>query len=535
MAGIETTTASEIRGTEANNPKVAGKPGYPPLNQPVNFKDIDLPSPWSRAEASGIAEAVSIPENLPILGAEMWHECLDSFPIDQCLGNDNNKNVLPSETGIRKEEDRWNFVMNKLINIEQNTGNLTRNVYTLNNKVDSQAELLKEVKSSAVANEQKINDLYKKQEAIMEEVDQRVAAKFKLLEASMQQGNVAFQAQVREDTADQICKVKKEFEDEKLQDRCESRRINLLLVGIKETEGEDLRQVVTSFFSKRMSLPDIQVDTAYRLGKSGGSKPRPTLVRFSGMEYRQKVWFAKSKTKTEKGEERVWIHEDLPKPVKHAHRTLFRILRKAKSLEGRFEDAHIKGQSLYIGGKQYRVDNLESLPEELRPSNLAILQSEQVMVFFGRFTPLSNHHPSPFRIQDRAFTCMEQFLAWSRASLADDQNLISRALSTADPVVHKGILNELHNNKPDEWKEQVEVTATQGLRAKFQQNPALAHFLCSTHPKVLGEASLNKTWGIGLTLTHKEVLKIEKWAPSGNLLGRALMAIREEMVDFKNA
>lgn len=306
-------------------------------------------------------------------------------------------------------------------------------------------------------------------------------------------------------------------------------------MGIAEAEGEDLKQTVVSFFSTKMSLPNIKVDTAYRLGKTGGSKPRPVLVRFSGMEYRQQVWFAKSKIKSKKGEGRGWIQENLPKPVKNAHRTLFRILRKARSIEGRFEDAHIKGQTLYIDGQPYRDDNLESLPDELKPSNLAILESEKVVVFFGRFTPLSNHHSSPFSINDKVFTCVEQFLAWSRATMAEEQDLVSRALTKSDPVVYKGILNELHNSKPEEWKEQVENIAMQGLRAKFQQNPALAHFLCSTHPKTLGEASPNKTWGIGLTLNHKEVLHTEKWLKSGNLLGRSLMTIREEMMALKNA
>lgn len=129
---------------------------------------------------------------------------------------------------------------------------------------------------------------------------------------------------------------------------------------------------------------------------------------------------------------------------------------------------------------------------------------------------------------------MEQFLAWRRASLAGNDSLISRALSIADPVVYKGILNEIRNDKSNDWSRQLDNIALVGLRAKFQQNPALAHFLCSTHPKLIGEASFSKRWGTGLPLTHPDVLQTGKWSPRGNLLGRTLVTIREELIATKN-
>lgn len=499
--------------------------------QNTNMIDLQCPS---------ALEGVSISENLPELyngnwHTEEWHECIDSFPSEASHIQNfrEGENRPPTGVGV-KEVDRWNFVMNKLIKIENNTSNLTRNVNTLSSKVDAQADLLKEVKGATTSNEQKINDLYRRQDSIAAEVDQRVEAKFKSMEASMQQANVVFQAQVLERADEHVRNATQEMQDDYIQGQCNFRKLNLLFIGIKEAEGEQPISVISSFLKNRMNLSGIRIDTAYRLGKPGGNNPRPILARFPFLAQRQRIWFSKSTIKANKEEGKVWIQEDLPKTAKHAQRTFYRVLKKAKSIEGRFEGAHIRGQSLYIDGQAYRVENLESLPDVLKPSSLATLQSEDAVAFFGRFSPLSNHHPSPFVINGKHFTCMEQFLAWSRASLAEDQDLISKALSKADPVIYKGILNDLRNNKPEEWKEQIDNTALLGLRAKFQQNPSLAHFLCSTHPKVVGEASLNKTWGTGFTLTHHDVLQHQKWPKQGNLLGRSLMVIREELMITKN-
>lgn len=506
---------------------------------------IDLAEQWERIGTEETGGAVSIPDNLPNMLVERWHECLEVLPSESYYENRADRQghsfsstppvMYPPKPKDRQEEDRWNLIMNKLTNIENNTGTLSRDVSALTEKVEGQAVTLKEVKATSESNEQKINHLYKSQETLLAEMDQKLENKFRIMEASIQEGNAAFQAGVLKQTEEKVKEVSQELKDDFLQEKCTNRKLNLLLIGIKETEGENLLEVITSIFTKKMALKDIEVDVAYRLGKTGGVKPRPVLVRFPRMAPRQRVWFSKSKLKSDEENGKIWINEDLPKAVKHAQRTFYRVLQKARSLKGRFEGAHIMGQSLIIDGKAYGEDNLESLPDILRPSNLATLQSEKAVAFFGRFSPLSNHHPSPFYLEENHFSCMEQFLAWRRASLSGDQSLISRALSEADPVVYKGILTELRNNKSDEWSQQLHNIALTGLRAKFQQNPTLAHFLCSTHPKLIGEASLSKRWGIGLSLIHPDVLQPEKWPAKGNLLGNSLVTIREELIAIKNA
>lgn len=429
-------------------------------------------------------------------------------------------------------------MMKKLNNIENNTNTLTRDVASLTDKVDRQSNDLQQVNARSLANEKKISILSKQQEDKMIHFDQIMQEKFQSMEASLHEENVKIQEGISDVLSQEKEKIKAEISQEaeakSIQSQYNARKINLILVGLKEEKGTDDMVLAKSFFKDRMAAPDIELRTVYRLGKQGGKFPRLLLVKFVNMAHRNKVWYAKSGITPEEGN-KVWIQEDLPKPLKYVHRTLYRVLRKAKSIEGRFPDAHIKDQSLIIEGKPYSIDELEDLPDVLRPSTLATPQSDSVVVFFGRFSPLSNHHPSPFLLEGLQFSCMEQYLAWRRASLSGKTNYITRASAPADPVIYKSILNDLRKDHSKEWDQQLEEVALTGLRAKFQQNPSLGRFLCSTYPKKIGEASLSIKWGIGLTLVNPQVLDPSRWSAEGNLLGRKLSQVREELMIEKNA
>lgn len=99
-----------------------------------------------------------------------------------------------------------------------------------------------------------------------------------------------------------------------------------------------------------------------------------------------------------------------------------------------------------------------------------------------------------------------------------------------DPSEHKKVLNSLREKNPDQWEETVESVLLAALRAKFKQNTTLKKFLCDTFPRKIGEASVNPIWGIGLQLTHEDVLDTTKWNENGNRLGKALEVIRNELL-----
>lgn len=109
--------------------------------------------------------------------------------------------------------------------------------------------------------------------------------------------------------------------------------------------------------------------------------------------------------------------------------------------------------------------------------------------------------------------------------------MATAAMDQQDPADHKVILNTLSFNQPELWKEKAKDYILQTTRAKFEQNEELANFLIETHPLELGEASKNIIWGIGLTLDSIDVLDSSKWNPQGNLLGKTLVRVRDELID----
>lgn len=152
------------------------------------------------------------------------------------------------------------------------------------------------------------------------------------------------------------------------------------------------------------------------------------------------------------------------------------------------------------------------------------------MIFFTKNSPLSNHHSSTFFLEGQRFLCVEQYLAVHRAFLAKDKDLTKRIMQQNDPVQHKIILNSLKEHQPEVWKEKAPGIILEATRAKFKQNEHLANFLINTQPCRIGEASRDNFWGIGMTLENQQALDCTKWNQNGNLLGRTLEIVREELI-----
>ena len=69
------------------------------------------------------------------------------------------------------------------------------------------------------------------------------------------------------------------------------------------------------------------------------------------------------------------------------------------------------------------------------------------------------------------------------------------------------------------------------LLAKFSQIANLKKLLINTNNKSPAEANARDNYfGIGLPLTHKDVLDPRKWHKDGNQLGTILMEIRQELI-----
>lgn len=317
----------------------------------------------------------------------------------------------------------------------------------------------------------------------------------------------------------------------KLQDKAYQNRHNIVIIGLPEHDTHSSYSVAMKFFKTELGLKRLRVEVAYRMGRTpseGSSYSRPLIVEFSQLADHNLVWRKRLNIPQEEGKQKIRIQADLPKQLREDVNLLSKVSKAASTLP-EFQSTSVRDYALNVQGKVITPRQLESLPYPLRPSTLATKRSDKVLAFFTKSCPLSNHFPSIFTYQNRTFHTMEQYLAYKRAEISLDDSLMERAAHATDPVEAKSILNALRNKHVQEWEAERENISIEGLRAKFVQNDHLYEYLRDTQDQQLGEASKNPCWGVGMTLEDKDILDTNKWTESGNLLGKLLMRIREEL------
>jgi hypothetical protein len=132
---------------------------------------------------------------------------------------------------------------------------------------------------------------------------------------------------------------------------------------------------------------------------------------------------------------------------------------------------------------------------------------------------------SKFQIYDNT----EQYMMAHKALLFDDIECYDKIMETSDPDKIKKLGRTIKNFDSNIWDEHKFNIVVNGNRLKFSQNPVLLKRLMQTGNKYIAEASpRDKIWGIGLSAVQALKVPRNKW-PGENLLGSALMFIREEM------
>lgn len=330
---------------------------------------------------------------------------------------------------------------------------------------------------------------------------------------------------------EKVGELSRNMEYNSLKDKAARNRRNLIILGLNEHPTNSTYSVVKAFFKNTLKLTRLSIDVAFRLGSAppeGSSYNRPILVTFPYLADRNAVWRKRKEAISTEDQERIKIQADLPRKLREDIQLLYRVARAASKLP-QYKTAMVRDYALILNGEEFTAQNLESLPLPIQPSSLAVAKSDDVLAFFSKHCELSNHYPACFTINDNTFHNVEQFLAFNRAKISDDLSLVEKALQTPDPVGAKSILNLLSKDHLQEWETRRQEIAMEALRAKFKQNKRLQSYLLGTGNLQLGEASRNKCWGVGLNLEDPNILDTTKWNDSGNLLGKMLMNVRQEL------
>lgn len=142
---------------------------------------------------------------------------------------------------------------------------------------------------------------------------------------------------------------------------------------------------------------------------------------------------------------------------------------------------------------------------------------------------LSQWWPAPFRIGSITYPTAEHWMMAAKARLFGDDDAWARVVSTTVPAEAKRAGRGVRGFDETTWAAMRFGLVVAGNYAKFTQNPPLRAFLAGTGREVLVESSPHdRVWGIGVAASHRDARDPSAW-PGLNLLGFALMRVREQL------
>ena len=150
-----------------------------------------------------------------------------------------------------------------------------------------------------------------------------------------------------------------------------------------------------------------------------------------------------------------------------------------------------------------------------------------VLLFYTKASPLSNHYLSEFIVDKRTYNCLEQYLMFQKAMYFKDIITATRIMNAERPPAQKALGRTVKIFDLTMWRAAVPPLLMEGLKAKFSQRCVCKHFLQLTRGMTLAEASrTDNFYGIGFSLyaREKDVSNQANWG--NNLLGKCLMDVR---------
>lgn len=141
---------------------------------------------------------------------------------------------------------------------------------------------------------------------------------------------------------------------------------------------------------------------------------------------------------------------------------------------------------------------------------------------------LSQWWPCTFYDGDgNSYSSAEQWMMAEKARVFSDLETLNRILETKDPKEAKELGRQVSFFDESIWTHRSYDAVVEGNLLKFGQNPVLKDYLLSTADSVLVEASpYDRIWGIGMKQDDEGIEDIKNWK-GGNLLGFALMEVRD--------
>lgn len=314
-----------------------------------------------------------------------------------------------------------------------------------------------------------------------------------------------------------------------------SRRENLIIEGVTEKQNENVENILKTIFTKLSvdSVDDMKFDRCHRLGAYNAQRrsPRAIIVRFMWFQDRMNVWAKRREIQqisdpdlTSRG---MFMKEHFCMETEKNRSQLLPILKAAKNIP-EITSARLDKDRLKINGASFTVENLNALPDCLKPENTCERQDENTLIFWEKSSIFSNFHPSDITIDDKNYNCVEQYFCAEKARIFNDEEVKNKIMSETNPAKQKKLGQTVKSYDDAKWKRTMCTVMENALRARFSQDEMFRKKLLGTRGKSIGEACAHDSdWGTSVSLHHKDALDQQTWK-GANLLGKLLVRLRNE-------
>lgn len=324
-------------------------------------------------------------------------------------------------------------------------------------------------------------------------------------------------------------RLRKELSETKgklLQQESQNRKNNLIFRGVEESNGasEDTEEKIYEILEKDMKLKNarqIMIEYAYRIYTKKEGLVRPIIVKFLSLKHRQTVLLNRTKV----ADKNLGIFEDYPAEITANRQQLWPIFKAAKGMS-EFTSVRLKLDKLYVNGKLFTTDNLNELPPSLHAEKRATKFTDQTVVFYSKHSILSNFHQLNVRVEGQTFSCNEQYFQRSKALFFGDNETAKKIMEESDPHKILNLGKRIKGYKKDLWDKQAYRVLKNVNAMKYEQNPEAQMFLVNTGDRSIGEASFDSQYGIGMSITSRNVGDKGEWK-GDNWMGQILTEIRE--------
>lgn len=302
----------------------------------------------------------------------------------------------------------------------------------------------------------------------------------------------------------------KELEERVIQLDSYSRRENILIDGLEETESEDCEAEIQTMFANKLDLNSIAIQRCHRLGKKKrGDKPRRIIVRL--VLYKDKERIMKRTSRLEGSD--IYINHDFPMQVERERAELRPFLRLAKKID---ESSRFVQNKLRFQGRLYTKDTVQDM--NINMDDLGMRFTEEHVFFAGQHAVLSNWYPCAITYGGQTFASAEHLYQHRKCIALQRPDLALKVLEAATP--YNAMLVGKETKEDGDWISRTGYPIMKEVvAAKLQQAPRMKETLQKHAGKSFVEATRNSIWGAGIPLTGKEVTT--QWRGK-NLFGEIL-------------